>query len=61
MLGQLIFAVNKKEGKKFKNQKPKRLMSFSRLIQWYHSHVDPIWPDGTFKHWQDDQHEIHPL
>ena len=23
-------------------------MSFSRLIQWYHSHVDPIWPDGTF-------------
>ncbi len=24
-------------------------MSFSRLIQWYHSHVEPIWPDGTFK------------
>jgi hypothetical protein len=24
-------------------------MSFSRPIQWYHSHVDPIWPDGTFK------------
>jgi hypothetical protein len=23
-------------------------MSFSRPIQWYHSHVDPIWPDGTF-------------
>ncbi len=25
-------------------------MSFSiRPIQWYHSHVDPKWPDGTFK------------
>jgi hypothetical protein len=24
-------------------------MSFSRPIQWYHSHADPIWPDGTFK------------
>jgi hypothetical protein len=27
-------------------------MSFSsQPIQWYHSHVhvDPIWPDGTFK------------
>ena len=24
-------------------------MSISRPIQWYHSHVDPIWPDGTFK------------
>jgi hypothetical protein len=24
-------------------------MSFSRPIQWYYSHVDPIWPDGTFK------------
>ncbi len=37
-------------------------MFFSRPIQWYHSHADPIWPDGTFKslffniviskHWQ---------
>jgi hypothetical protein len=24
-------------------------MSFSRPIQLYHSHADPIWPDGTFK------------
>jgi hypothetical protein len=24
-------------------------MPFSRHIQWYHSHADPIWPDGTFK------------
>ncbi len=24
-------------------------MSFSRPIQWYHAHVDPIWPDGTIK------------
>ncbi len=22
-------------------------MSFSRPIQWYHSHGDPIWPDDT--------------
>jgi hypothetical protein len=24
-------------------------MLFSRPIQWYHSHADPIWPDGTFE------------
>ena len=24
-------------------------MSFSRPIQWYHSHADQIWPDSTFK------------
>ncbi len=24
-------------------------MFFSRPFQWYHSHVDLIWPDGTFK------------
>jgi hypothetical protein len=24
-------------------------MFFSKPIQWYHSHADPIWPDGTFK------------
>jgi hypothetical protein len=24
-------------------------MSFSRPIQWYRSHADPICPDGTFK------------
>jgi hypothetical protein len=24
-------------------------MSFSKPIQWYHSHADPVWPDGTFK------------
>jgi hypothetical protein len=22
-------------------------MSFKRAFQWYHSHADPIWPDGT--------------
>ncbi len=26
-------------------------MSFQRAFQWYHSHADPIWPDGTFKQW----------
>jgi hypothetical protein len=25
------------------------LLTFSRLIQWYHSHADPIWLDSTFK------------
>jgi hypothetical protein len=25
-------------------------MSFLRSIQGYPSHVDPIWPDGTFKY-----------
>jgi hypothetical protein len=35
---------------KIKNQKPTVVaMSFSRPIQWYRSHVDPIWQDGTFK------------
>jgi hypothetical protein len=24
-------------------------MSFSRPIQWYHSHADPIWQVGIFK------------
>ncbi len=24
-------------------------MYFSRPIQWYHSHADPIWPNGKFK------------
>ncbi len=24
-------------------------MSFSKPIQWYHSHVDPIWLDSIFK------------
>ncbi len=23
-------------------------MTFLRPIQWYHSHADPVWPDGTF-------------
>ncbi len=23
-------------------------MSFSMPIQWFHSHEDPIWPEGTF-------------
>jgi hypothetical protein len=24
-------------------------MSFYSAFQWYHSHADPIWRDGTFK------------
>ncbi len=34
---------------KLKIKNLKRLMSFSRTIQWYHSHVNPIWPEGTFQ------------
>jgi hypothetical protein len=34
---------------KDQNQKPIAVDVFSRPIQWYHSHADPIWPDGTFK------------
>jgi hypothetical protein len=32
-----------------KNQKPISVDDFLRPIQWYHSHADLIWPDGTFK------------
>ncbi len=28
-------------------------MSFSRPIQWYHSHADTIWPDGSFNSYTD--------
>ncbi len=27
-------------------------MSFSWAFQWYHFHLDPIWPDGTFQYVQ---------
>ncbi len=30
-------------------------MSFSRAFQWYNSHLDPIWPDGTFKWFLDNR------
>ncbi len=34
---------------KIKNKKIySGLVFFSRPIQWYHYHADPIWPDGTF-------------
>ncbi len=35
-------------------------MSFSRPIQWYHSHADPIWPDGTFKAFGKDLSRLNP-
>ncbi len=41
------YQIFKTKIKKSKNLQ--RLMSFSRPIQWHHSHADPIWPDGTFK------------
>ncbi len=33
-------------------------MSFSWAFQWYHFHLDPIWPDGTFKFLNVDLSEI---
>ncbi len=37
-------------------------MFFARPIQLYHSHVDPIWPDGTFKAvWQGGCFRTPPL
>ncbi len=40
------FHIFKSEIKKSKTYRG--LMSFSRPIQWYHSHEDPIWPDSAF-------------
>jgi hypothetical protein len=39
------------QDQKLKIKNLQRLMSFSRPIQWYHSHADPIWPDGIFNPW----------
>jgi hypothetical protein len=36
-------------------------MSFSRPIQWYNSHADPIWPDSTFKFGSMDEDDLHRL
>ncbi len=30
-------------------------MTFLRLIQWYHSHADPIWPGDTLNVWTVQQ------
>ncbi len=35
------------QDQKYKIKNTYWLMSFSRPIQSYHSHADPIWPDGT--------------
>jgi hypothetical protein len=35
-------------------------MSFSRPIQCYHSHADPIWPDSTFKKSSETDFSIIP-
>ncbi len=46
---------------KIKNKKP---MSFSRPIQRYHSHADPIWPDGIFnwtRHAREKQREAYRI
>jgi hypothetical protein len=36
------------QDKKLKIKNLQRLMSFSRPVRWYHSHADPICPEGTF-------------
>jgi hypothetical protein len=41
-----VFFKNSRSKLKIKNLL--RLMAFSRPIQWFHSHADPIWLDGTF-------------
>jgi hypothetical protein len=33
-------------------------MSFSRPIQWYNSHADPIWPDSTFKKFTMEKRKV---
>jgi hypothetical protein len=43
---ELLSNIQDKKIKKIKTLL--QLMSFSKPIQWYHSHADPIWPDGTF-------------
>ncbi len=37
------------QDQKYKIKNLQRLMSFSRPIQWNHSHADPIWLDCPFK------------
>jgi hypothetical protein len=41
------FQIFKVKIKKIKNLS--RLIFFSKPIQWYHSHADLIWLDGTFE------------
>jgi hypothetical protein len=47
--GSELWSCFKYSDLKLKIKNLQRLMSFSRPIQWYHSHADPIRPDGTFK------------
>jgi hypothetical protein len=39
-----IFSTEIKKSKTYNGWCP-----FWRAFQWYHSHADPTWPDGTFK------------
>ncbi len=51
--GLELWSLFKNSRKKFKNQKPIVVGVLFRaypMVPWYHSHADPIWPDGTFKH-----------
>jgi hypothetical protein len=40
------FQIFKREIKK---SKPIAVDVLFKAYQWYHSHVDPIWPEGTFR------------
>jgi hypothetical protein len=50
---------------KLKNQKPIAvcvLFNASMPIQWYHSNVDPTWPDGNLKafSWANENPKLDP-
>jgi hypothetical protein len=47
-LNRFLYEEDQKFKIRIKNKKNlQQLMSFSRPIQWYHSHADIIWPDGA--------------
>ncbi len=44
------FQIFKSEIKKKKKPTAVDVLFFKAYLQWYHSYVDPIWPDSTFKY-----------
>ncbi len=47
--GSELWSCFKYSALKLKNQKHIAVDVLLKGFQWYHSHADPIWPDGTFK------------
>jgi hypothetical protein len=52
-----LFQILRTKIKKVKNLY--RFMSFSRPLQWCHSHADPIWQDGTLKAYSRESSFFH--